>query len=158
VEFENKINLIEMVPIGKLKHYSLNRNKHTKSQIDRLIKLITAHGFRDPLKVDRATMEVICGNGTLMALKKMKVKEVPCVLQDFKSEEERYAFSISHNAVAAWSDIDLSAIHVDLPKLESFDLELLGIKDFQFEPKAGEDSKGKGKEVTCPDCGLTFDV
>ena len=55
-------------------------------------------------------------------------------MQTFESDEQRYAFSVSHNAIQAWDPIDLSAIHKDLPDLDGFDLDLLGIKDFQFEP------------------------
>jgi hypothetical protein len=79
-------------------------------------------------------MEVLAGNGTLMAVKLLGWETVPCVMQTFESDEQRYAFSVSHNAIQAWDPIDLSAIHKDLPDLDGFDLDLLGIKDFQFEP------------------------
>lgn len=74
------------------------------------------------------------GHGTLSAIKQNNWTEAPVVYQDFESEEQLYAFVQSDNAIAAWSDLDLPSIHTDLPDLAPFDIELLGIKDFQFEP------------------------
>jgi len=125
---------ITIVPINELKHYSKNTNIHPEDQIARLADLIKAHGFRDPLTVDLDSMQVITGNGTLMACKMLGMSEVPCVMQKFDSEEQMYAFSISHNSVQEWSEIDMSQIHKDLENLQPFDLTLLGFRDFTFEP------------------------
>lgn len=156
---------ITLVDINKLKHYSLNRNKHPKDQIDRLALLIEKHGMRDPLTVDKDTMEVITGNGTLMACKKLKMKKVPVIFQSFETDEQRYAFSVSHNAINQWAEIDLSQIHIDLPDMSAFDLELLGFKDFQFEPivtapninDVMDADKNKLKVFTCPHCEKEFE-
>lgn len=155
---------IKIVPISKLKHYGLNRNKHPKDQIDRLAKLIESHGMRDPLTVDKDTMEVITGNGTLMACKKLKMKEVPVIFQSFETDEQRYAFSVSHNAINQWAEIDLSQIHIDLPDMSAFDLDLLGFKNFRFEPIEApeiddfmEADKNKLKFFTCPHCEKEFE-
>lgn len=125
---------ITNVKIELLKPYERNVNTHPEDQIARLADLIKSHGFRDPLIVDEATMQVICGNGTLQACKMLGMNEVPCVLEKFESEEDMYAFSVSHNAIAEWSTIDMSQIHKDLSTLEPFNLDLLGFKDFQLEP------------------------
>lgn len=125
---------IKNIPIDQLKHYERNRNIHPEDQIARLADLIKAHGFRDPLTVDQDTMEVITGNGTMMACKLLGMKEIPCVLQKFESDEQRYAFSISHNAISQWATLDFSGIHQDLPALDGFNIDLLGIKGFNFEP------------------------
>lgn len=149
---------IEFLDVKEIKVNPNNRNLHTKRQIERLCKIIEYQGFRSPLIVSKRSGLLVSGHGRLMAAKKLGIKKLPVLIQDFDSEEQEYAAGVSENSIAAWSQIDLTNIHIDLPKLTPFDIELLGIKDFQFEPKAGEDSKGKGKEVTCPDCGLQFEV
>ena len=151
---------LKLVPIDELVPYKFNRNKHSEEQIKRLAKLIKEHGFRDPLSVDQDTMEVITGNGTLMACKLLKMKHVPCAMQHFETDEQKYAFSVSHNAIAAWSDFDLGAVHMDLPTMAPFDLELLGLKDFQFEPSVDDfvgEAKDKMKFYTCPHCEKEFE-
>lgn len=130
----NDVDKITMVPIKDLKPFKLNRKSHPKDQVARLAELIAHHGFRDPPIVDNQTMEVIAGNGTLLAAKLLKMTEVPCILQTFESDEARYTFSVSHNAIQSWSEIDLSAIHKDLESLAPFNIDMLGVKDFQFEP------------------------
>lgn len=149
------------IPTKDLKHYKLNRKHHPKEQIERLAKLIESHGFRDPLIVDKDSMEVICGNGTLQACKKLKMESIPCILQTFQSEEQKYAFSVSHNSIQEWTTVDLSAIHHDLPTLEGFDIDLLGIKNFQFEPITPMDeipeSPSKLEMITCPSCDAKFE-
>ncbi len=164
MSFLDRSEKVTLVPVKKLKHYGKNRNIHSKDQIDRLVKLITAHGFRDPLIVDKKTMEVICGNGTLMAIKQMGQKDAPCLLQKFDSEEQRYAFSVSHNAIGAWSDLDFPGINADLGDLgPDFDLDSLGIKNFTVDvsEKTGAVELGEKDfsefDHTCPKCGFEYD-
>ena len=68
----------------------------------------------------------------------------------------------SDNAIAEWSQIDLAGIHVDLPDINLPDIDLLGIRDFDFEPNfspGSEDEQGQldeRKPVDCPHCGKSF--
>lgn len=147
---EIKTTEIKLIPIDQLKHYEKNRNKHPEDQIAALADLIKAHGFRDPLTVDQDTMEVVTGNGTFMACKLLDMKEVPCILQSFETDEKKFAFSVSHNGISKWSEIDLSGIHVDLEYLQPFDIENLGIRNFQFEPPENFISE-EGSDVAMTD-------
>jgi DNA modification methylase len=59
---------------------------------------------------------------------------VPVIFQDFESEEQAYAYMVSDNAVAAWAELDLSNINVDIQDLgPDFDIDMLGIKDFTID-------------------------
>ncbi len=156
---------ITLVNTSDLKHYARNRKTHPEDQIERLAYLIIKNGFRDPLIVDKQTMEVVAGNGTLMACKKLGMKQIPCVLEFFESDEVKYAFSVSHNAIQGWSDIDLAGIHADLGELGPFDIDQLGVKNFQFEPVGDapniddfmDADKQKIKFFTCPHCQQEFE-
>ena len=55
--------------------------------------------------------------------------------QDFENEAQEYAYLTSDNAIASWSELDLSAVNDEMLDLgPDFDIDLLGIKNFTIEP------------------------
>lgn len=151
---EIKAKEITLFPSVKLSEYPKNVNVHTEEQIDKIIQLIDFYGHRDPLIVDAdiqpdGTHWVLAGNGRLQASKKAKWDNLPIIFQKFNSEEEKYGFMVSHNAVSSsgWGGgLDLAKINTDIIDLgPDFDIEMLAIKDFviepieKFEPQSDED-------------------
>lgn len=143
---EIKAKEITLFPTIKLSEYPKNANQHTQEQIDKIIQLIDFYGHRDPLIVDAdiqpdGTHWVMAGNGRLQASRKAGWDNLPIIFQKFNSEEEKYGFMVSHNAVSSsgWGGgLDLSKINTDLIDLgPDFDVDLLGIKDFVIEPMDG---------------------
>jgi DNA modification methylase len=128
---EIKSKEIVMVSVSELIHHPKNMNEHSEDQINRLVKLIEYQGFRNALVVQRGTNLVVAGNGRLMAAKKMGLKEVPVTYQEFDSEAQLYAYMTSDNAIASWSQLDMSKINTELLSLGDLDIELLGLKDFE---------------------------
>ena len=130
---------VRLVPIGELKANPKNRNIHPQDQIDRLAEIIQYQGFRQPVVVSNRSGLVVAGHGRLMAAKKLGLEQVPVLFQDFESEEQEYAFGVSDNAVAAWAELDLSGINLDIGDLgPDFDLDMLGIKGFTLDVAEGE--------------------
>lgn len=126
---------IKLELVSKLKPNPKNRNKHPEEQIERLCEIIRYQGFRQPVVVSNRTGLVVAGHGRLLAAKKLKIKEVPVVYQDFEDEEQEYAFGVSDNAIASWAELDLSGINTDMAELgPDFDIDMLGLKDFVLEP------------------------
>src|SRR5574343_420122 len=143
---ENKAEKIDFVSPEVIVPWDKNANHHSSDQIKRLCKLIEHNGFRDPLIISKRSGFLICGHGRLMAAKKLKLDLVPVIYQDFRDEAEEYQFMVAHNAIAAWAELDLSAVNTEMLDLgPDFDIDLLGIKDFviepieKFEPQADED-------------------
>lgn len=129
---------VELVPIEKLKPNLKNRNKHSSEQIERLSKLISHHGFRQPIIVSRHSGLIVAGHGRLEAARKLNLKEVPVIYQEFTPEEE-YSFAISDNAIASWAELDFSGINMDIGELgPGFDVDMLGIKEFKIDPSEKE--------------------
>lgn len=125
----------ELLSPSKLKAHPKNRNKHTKEQIERLAKLLAYQGIRAPIVVSSLSGCIVKGHGTLEAIKLNKSTEAPVVFQDFENEEQEYAFVQSDNAIASWSELDLSGINADIGDLgPDFDIDLLGLKSFALEP------------------------
>jgi hypothetical protein len=133
---------IQEVLIDDIVPHPKNVNRHPEEQIERLSKIIQYQGFRDPLIISNLSGFLVSGHGRLSAAKKLGMKTLPVIFQDFESEEQEYAALVSENTIALWADLDLSQIHVDLQSLDGFDIDLLGIKDFQFETIVGEVNLG----------------
>lgn len=150
---------ITLVKPSEIKVNPLNRNKHHADQIERLEKIIQYQGFRNPVIVSNRTGLLVAGHGRLMAAKKMKLKEIPVMFQDFENEAQEYACLVSDNAIASWAELDLVGINVDLCELgPEFEIDLLGIKNFVldmsekgFDPSLNSDSDKEQK--VCPHCG-----
>ncbi len=125
---------IQLVSLKDVKLNPKNRNRHDKDQIERLIKIIEYQGFRSPLIISNRTQMLVAGHGRLQAAKKMKLKQVPVMYQDFTDEAQEYACMVSDNAIASWSELDMSAINTDIGDLgPDFDIDLLGIKGFEID-------------------------
>jgi DNA modification methylase len=125
----------ELLPLKKLVKSKHQRNKHPKDQIERLAKIMLAHGVRHPIHISKLSGQVCFGHGRWEAAKLNGWDKYPVVYQDFKDEDEEYACVQSDNAIAHWAELDLSSINNDLGNLgPDFDIDLLGIKDFVLEP------------------------
>ncbi len=127
--------MVNHLAIKELKPHPKNPNKHSKEQIGRLAALIKYQGWRLPIIVSKQSGFIVSGHGRLEAAKLMGLKEVPVSLQDFTSDEQELAFLVSDNAIASWAELDLASINSFVPDLgPEFDIDLLGIEDFEIEP------------------------
>lgn len=155
MEVEIKSKSIELVPVGSLIQHPKNMHKHSEEQIYRLCELIKYQGFRNPLIVQAGTNLVVAGHGRLLAAQRLGLELVPVIYQEFKSEEQLYAYLVSDNAIGkdSWAQLDLSMINVELENLgPEFNIDMLGIKDFvlepveKFDPQCDEDDVPDVKE------------
>lgn len=126
-----KSEKIELVDVQSLVPYEKNMNSHTEEQIKRLCGLIKYQGFRDPIIAQKGTNVIAAGHCRLEAAKRLGFKKVPVIYQEFDNEAQFYAFVVSHNAIASWSELDLDEINKEILEFEDFDLELLGINGFE---------------------------
>jgi len=123
-----------LVKVNSLKPHPKNRNKHPDEQIERLAKILKYQGVRAPIVVSRRSGKIVKGHGTLQAIKKNGWQEAPIVIQDFEDDDQEWLFLQSDNAIANWAELDLKGINADLSELGPFDIDLIGIKDFEVEP------------------------
>jgi hypothetical protein len=156
---------VKMVPISNLKPHPKNRNSHPKEQIERLAQILKYQGWRYPVKVSNRSGFITSGHGRVEAARLLGWAQVPVSFQDYQTEEQEYADTIADNAVASWSELDLSGVNADIGDLGPFDIDLLGIKDFtvdpsyQFdEPDPKNDPSLKESELQkCPNCGVLIE-
>jgi ParB-like nuclease domain len=127
----------ELVSVNVLKTICnpLNPNRHSPDQIVRLAAIMKSSGIRSPIVVSKLSMKITKGHGRLEAALLNDWKEFPVSYQEYESEEQEYADMVADNAIASWAELDLAAINLDVPDLgPDFDINLLGLKDFEIEP------------------------
>jgi DNA modification methylase len=128
---------IHYANVDELKPHPKNSHKHSDDQIERLCKIVEYNKFRTPLTLDKKTGTIVCGHGRLMAAKKLGMKKVPVVYQDFESEDHIYAHLVADNAIGkdTWATLDLGMINQEVLNMgPDFDIDVLGLKDFVIEP------------------------
>lgn len=131
----NKDIEVVWVDISTLKAHPKNPNKHPPEQIERLAKILKYQGFRSPIVVSELTGFVTVGHGRIEAAKLNGWTKVPVSVQQYEDEAQEYAHMTSDNAIAEWADLDLSQINAEMLDLgPDFDVDLLGLKDFEIEP------------------------
>jgi len=141
-----------LVPVGELRPHPDNKNSHGEDQIGRLAKILEYQGWRYPIKVSNQTGFITSGHGRLMAAQKLGLEKVPVNFQDYDSKQQEYSDLISDNSIAEWSELDLSGINADIPDFDpDFDIELLGLKDFEVEPADKYADKDEAADNAIPD-------
>lgn len=130
----------KMVAIAELagKRNKKNRNTHPPEQIAELVEQFRFQGIRHPIIISNRTGLIVAGDGRFQAAQKMGMIAFPVDFQDFANEAEEFSFGIADNSIASWAQLDLKAIHLDLPDMEPFPLERLAIQGFELEPTPGE--------------------
>lgn len=153
----------KMLPIGELKVNPRNRNKHPETQIKQLAKIIEFQGWRHPIIISNLTGFIVAGHGRFESAKLLGLAEVPVDYQDFTDADQEYLFVQSDNAIALQAELDLSGINADLDGLGPFDIELLGIKNFNVDPSEIENTCEELNEADfqefqheCPKCGFEW--
>lgn len=137
----------QIVKIEDLKPHPKNANQHSGKQISRFCKILEYQGIRRPVRVSKLSGYVTSGHGLIAALQELRVDSVPVNYQEYESEEQEFADIVADNAIASWSELDLSAINLEIPSMgPDFDIDCLGLKDFKI------DAADNGEMDECPTC------
>lgn len=157
---------IKLVSIDKIVLNPRNLNSHPQSQIEQLAKIIKTNGFRRPCTISNRSGHLNCGEGRYLAAIRLGMKEIPCMYQDYESEEQEVQDAVADNMIDKQAIFDMSELHQVLFDLEPFDLELLGAQDFKLEPDPIDPKQGS-KELNeddfsnfdhkCPKCNFEWD-
>ena len=110
--------------------YVNNSRTHSDEQVTQVASSIKEFGFTNPILIDEDN-GVIAGHGRLLASKKLKLDEVPCIVLSGLSEAQRKAYVIADNQLALNSGWDLDKLQLEVEQLTEldFDINLLGFDD-----------------------------
>lgn len=140
---------IKNIKIGELTPYKKNAKKHDATQIANVAESIRQYGFVQPLVVD-ADNVVVIGHCRLLAAKKLKMAEVPCVCVDDLTPEQVNALRIVDNKSneSPW-DFDLLGDELADIDLSGFDFDF-GIDAPEEETEIAEDEAPEVDEENEP--------
>ncbi len=121
---------IELWDVERLVPYANNPRTHSKEQIAKVAASIARFGFVNPILVD-ASANVISGHGLLQAAKQLDLKQVPVIILDHLTEEEKRAYVIADNQLALEAGWDDDLLRTELGALADldFDLSVIGFSD-----------------------------
>ena len=140
---------IEQIGIATLIPFAKNSRTHSDAQIAQIAASIREFGFTNPVLIDEAN-GIIAGHGRVMAARKLKLTEVPCIRLAHLSDAQKRAYVIADNKLAlnaGWDEAMLKLELADLKALD-FDLDLTGFNTDEIDALLAE----KGTEgLTDPD-------
>ncbi len=118
---------IEHWAIDRVNPYDGNARSHTDEDVDKVVASILRWGFTNPILVDEVG-EIIAGHCRRLAAFKLGLATVPVIVARGWSEEEKRAYCIADNALAARAGWNLPKLQAELQALKfgNFDLDLLG--------------------------------
>ena len=166
-----------MWPLDRLRPYERNARTHSPEQVAHIAASIQEFGFTNPILVDGSD-GILAGHGRLAAAKDMGLAEVPVIVLDHLSAEQRRAYILADNQLALNAGWDMELLQQEIVglNLADFDLSLLGFDDDRIagmlDPEGidadreehGEGSPEEFKEVgddietdhRCPSCGYEW--
>ena len=118
---------IEMMAVADLVPYARNSRTHDDAQVAQIAASIREFGFTNPVLID-AQGGIIAGHGRVLAARKLKLEQVPCIMLDHLTDTQRRAYVIADNKLALNSGWDEELLKLELSDLndEGFDLDLTG--------------------------------
>jgi DNA modification methylase len=140
---------IERVSVDKLIPYARNARTHSDAQVAQIAASMREFGFTNPVLID-ADDGIIAGHGRVMAARKLKMADVPCIRLGHLNEAQRRLYVITDNKLAlnaGWDMPMLSAEFLDLQGLDA-DLSLTG---FSTEEIGALLAKAGTQGLTDPD-------
>ena len=121
---------IELWPVERLMPFENNARTHSAEQLEQLQASIAQFGFTAPILVDGQD-GILAGHGRLEAARLLGMAEVPVVVLDHLSLEQRRAYVIADNKLAEKAGWDLGQLNAELRALMAadFDLNSMGFDD-----------------------------
>lgn len=130
----NLPNEIEHLAVEDLVPYIRNSRTHSDAQVLQIAASIKEFGFTNPVLIDKDG-GIIAGHGRVMAARKLKLDEVPCIRLSHLTETQARALVIADNKLALNAGWDDNMLALELAELGDlgFDLELTGFTDDEIK-------------------------
>ena len=157
--------------VNDLIPYINNSRTHSEEQVNQIVASINEFGFTNPILIDEKD-NIIAGHGRLLASKKLKMEEVPCIVLSGLTEAQKKAYIIADNKMALNAGWDFNLLSLELENLKEldFDLELTGFtvdeidgllntnEDIEDNDYEEQDLKENNTQLhKCPECGCEFE-
>ena len=164
------VDTLRILPVDALKSYENNPRRIGDNAVEALANSIKEFGFKVPIVIDKDNV-IVAGHTRLAAVKKLGLKEVPCIVADDLSEQQVKAFRLADNKTAELSLWDFEKLDLELDGILDIDMSGLGFDvgfDKLDDENVNDGNDDGGSEVdlgdygadkfehVCPRCGLRF--
>jgi ParB-like chromosome segregation protein Spo0J len=125
---------VERWPIERLKAYANNARLHSEADIDKIAASIDKWGWTMPVLADEDGA-LIAGHARIRAAAKLGLTSIPVIVARGWTEEEKRAYRLADNQLAARGSWDPEQLSKELRDLNfgEFDLGLIGFEPDQLE-------------------------
>jgi hypothetical protein len=125
------IDRVEKIAIENLTANSRNARPHSKRQIKLIAESLKAFGFVNPVLIDETGM-IIAGHGRVEAAKRLGMTQIPALRIDHLSEDQKRAYVLADNQLAARAGWDNEILAIELQHLTEivvdFDVTVTGFE------------------------------
>lgn len=134
--------------IDELIPYEKNPRKNDEA-VDYVANSINEFGFKVPIVIDKDNV-IIAGHTRYKASKKLKLKEVPCIVADDLTEEQVKAFRLADNKVSEVAEWDMTLLGEELLDIEDLDMTDFGFELFDEEEAEDEEDNPYTAKINIP--------
>lgn len=133
---------LEKISIEDLIPYARNSRTHSDEQVAQIAASIKEFGFTNPVLIDNEN-GIIAGHGRVLAGRKLKLKEIPCIRLDHLTDAQKKAYVIADNKLALNSGWDAEMLKLELVELkdDGFDIDLIGFDGDELAEIFAEESE-----------------
>ena len=103
-----------------------NNPRDNDNSVDAVIESIKNFGFLVPIVIDKDNV-LVAGHTRIKALKKMGIKQVPCILADKLTEDQIKAYRLADNMTSMNSKWNGKLVRLEMKALPEFDFTKFGI-------------------------------
>lgn len=152
----NPADMVERWSIDRLVPYARNARTHSDEQVAQIAASIKEWGWTTPVLVDPEG-QIIAGHGRVMAARKLGIEEVPVMIADGWTDEQKRAYVLADNKLALNAGWDQELLALELSELQDLgaDLSLIGFSDEEltdlFAEKEAGDQEGLTDEDEIPE-------
>jgi ParB-like chromosome segregation protein Spo0J len=140
---------LETIQIDALIPYARNSRTHSDAQVAQIASSIKEFGFTNPVLIDKDG-GIIAGHGRVLAARKLKMDEVPCIRLSHLTEVQTRALVIADNKLALNAGWDDEMLRVEFAELEyeGIDLTITGFTLDEIEAlKFDDDAEAEMPEL-----------
>ena len=151
--------------IGQIKPYE-NNPRNNDNAVDAVAESIRQCSYIQPIIVDENNV-VLAGHTRLKALQQLGYEEVPCLIREGLTEEQKKKFRFLDNKTGEAAIWDIEKLNEELFDLDLGDLDFFNMSEESFEFKEEperqgaveyemEDFEDEAFTYECPSCGFRF--
>lgn len=121
--------------LSEITPYEKNPRRNDEA-VEYVAESIKEFGFKVPIVVDKDGV-IVAGHTRYKAAKKLKLKEVPCIIADDLTEDQVKAFRLADNKVGEIAEWDEELLWEELEGID-LDMEVFGFEPFDIEEEPVE--------------------